>query len=164
MANTILDKLWTVAQVEAEKHNMKPESVFSEIGLFLEMPPINSGFYPTPINTSTFASTGGDSVHYGLLHINGEIVETSPVIMTVPCSSRNSNLVVGENLLEFLCLGCEVGYFVLEQLAYNQEDTVDFLSHSDHPDREEYEDNQEDLALLIKAFSLKPWEQMRSRL
>ena len=165
MAITVLEKLWTIAQTEAEKHNTKSEYVFSDIGLFLLTPPTNSGIYPTPINTSTFAETRGDSVHYGLLHINGKVTENSPVIMTVPCSCDKPNFVLGENLLEFLCLGCEVGYGMLEQLAYGWEDMVDYLSRPDHPEREDRdEDAQENLDILTNTFYLKPWKQVQGRL
>ncbi len=165
MENTVLEKLWAVAQEEAEKSGSKQRSAFGEIGLFLEMPPTNWGYYPTPTNTSTFASTLGDSVHYGLLHFNGEIAEASPVIMTVPCNDDKPNFVLGESLLEFLCLGCKVGYFGLEQLAYRWEDTIGLLSSDGHRYRESGKaDKLEKLNVLTQAFSLKPWEEVQKRL
>ncbi len=165
MAHLVLDELWAVAQQEAEKHGTKQEYAFGEIGLFLEIPITNWGYYPTPINTSTFASTHGDSVHYGLFHVDGTVTDESPVVMTVPCNSEQHNFILGESLTEFLCLGCEVGYFSLEQLAYGWQNMVDYLSRADHPNREENdEDDQNSLNVLIQAFALKPWQQVGERL
>ncbi len=163
MANTSLEKLWTLAQIEADKSSAKPEYVLGEIGLFLEIPIHNEGYYPTPVNTSTFASTHGDSVHYGLMHIDGEVTDSSPVIMTVACNyGGQTNFVLGEYLVDFLCLGCEVGYFSLEELAYRRNDFIDYLSH---PDREECEaDDQELLDVLRQSLSLKPWGGVQERL
>ncbi len=163
MANTSLEKLWMLAQIEADKRCTKPEYVFGEVGLYLKIPPVNQGYYPTPINTSTFAETQGDSVHYGLMRINGNVADSSPVIMTVPCNyGGQTNFVLGENLLDFLRLGCEVGYFSLEQLAYRRDDFIDYLSH---PDREECEaGDQELLDVLRQSLSLKPWGSVQERL
>lgn len=124
-----LNRLWRLAEQEAQRTGEAPNSVFGEIGLYLERPLSNFGYDSTPVNTSTFASTGGDGVHYGLLHLDGEVRDNSPVVMTVPMMFEAPNLVVGESLVEFLCLGGQVGYFDLEQLVYNERDAIDHITH-----------------------------------
>lgn len=51
------------------------------------------------------------------------------------------NLVVGESLWEFLCLGCRFGYFALEQAVYRPEEKLaalamgEFREHSSAHER-----------------------------
>jgi hypothetical protein len=76
--------------------------------------------FTTPKNSLSFASTGGDDVHFGLVAVNGKFGDASPVVMTVPMAGDNPeelNFIVGETLRDFLCLGCERGFFDLEKLA-----------------------------------------------
>lgn len=164
MVNVSLEELWALAEAEATKRGAEADYVFGEIGLFLEMPAKYAGYYPTPTNTSTFARTGGDYVHYGLMQVGDALTDASPVVMTLPFSD-NHNVVVGESLWDFLCLGCEVGYFGLEQLAYQRQKTLDLLERADHPERFETTMERRDLlAVLTQAFALKPWEAVEARL
>jgi hypothetical protein len=64
----------------------------------------------TPKDANPFACTGGEGVHYSLL-------PDGKVVMTVPANFQHTNFIVGNNLYEFLCLGYNVGYFVLEYLS-----------------------------------------------
>ena len=63
----------------------------------------------SPVNALTFACTGGDGDHYGLVELDGEINESSPVVLTWP--DEGSHRIVGESLYDFLCFGLHGGYF-----------------------------------------------------
>ncbi len=49
----------------------------------------NFGYWCTPSNSITFATTGGDGVHYGLLDIGSGFNDESPVVMTVPAQRHS---------------------------------------------------------------------------
>ena len=88
--------------------------------------PLQSGAYPcTPTNTLSLASTGGDGVHFGLLNARDETA-AGPVVMTVPMAE--ANVVVAETLAEFLGIGSRMGWFELEQLAYDTPRTVAYYA------------------------------------
>lgn len=91
---------------------------------------IGTAYDQTPRNSVTFASTGGDGVHYGFLLRGSAIDEGSPVVMTVPMADQ-PNRVVGRDLRHFLGLGMRSGYFALEQLQYDFEATVAALDRGD---------------------------------
>lgn len=57
-------------------------------------------YWATPLNSVTFATTGGDGVHFGTVPVEGKHI----VVMTAPAEVR-ANVVVGESLKEFLRLG-----------------------------------------------------------
>jgi hypothetical protein len=83
----------------------------------------------TPTNVKVFGSTGGDGVHYSLLEISDTI---QPVVVTVPCNYGDTpahyNIILGENLNEFLSLGYYNGWFPLEQLCYDKSWAIDFYA------------------------------------
>jgi hypothetical protein len=182
-------KFWDVAEREAQKGSSTFDSVFGDIGLYLQRPLSNLGYNSTPINTSTFATTGGDGVHYGLLHLNGEVRDNSPIVMTIPMMFEKGNLIVGGNLSDFLCLGCQVGYFDLEQMVYDEKEAVRNIGHPQTwaeeiktwiDENEAYgfdaaarsigrfveivRQRRELLDVLTSEFSLKPWPQVQARL
>lgn len=81
------------------------------------------GHWCTPTNVATFASTGGDGVHFSLVDLGDGIDEASPVVMTVPMAFGDDlrpSWIVGETLPDFLALGLHGGWFTLEQLAYDE--------------------------------------------
>ena len=83
------------------------------------------------------------------------------IVMTVPMQFHRPNIAVGSNLRGFLCLGCMIGYFNLEQLAYDYVSTAAELA-GEPP----YvgEDADRCLTLLRDRLSLAPWADPRSRL
>ena len=92
------------------------------------VPESNFGYASTPINSVTFASTGGDGVHFGLLtdeRLNGR----QPVVMTVPMVSKN--IILADSLDEFFGLGFYNGWFPLEQLVYDFDGTINYYSTAD---------------------------------
>lgn len=88
-------------------------------------------YLTTPVNTSVFAHTGGDGVHYSLLQLSETV---QPVIITVPAYSglsKDCNRIIAENLNEFLSLGYYNGWFTLEQLCYDPEAAIDLFASED---------------------------------
>ena len=169
-----LNKFWSVADKEAKRLKVNPSYIFDPVGLILVRPLENMGYESTPINSLTFAQTGGDGVHFSLVSSQGEISDSSPVVMTVPMNFGIENLIVGENLIEFFCLGERVGYFCLEQLTYNHNKlrTIEWIEHPEIYIEEVYsEDSLESLhqkeqllGILRETFGLKSWYKTKSRL
>lgn len=148
------DELWAVATSAAQDADEDPRHVFEPIGLMLEPPdsPLPVTYDATPADAITFASTGGDGVHFSAsLGASGPLI-----VMTVPMQFDRPNVVVGQDLREFLSLGCASGYFQLEQLAYGS--PIAALT----PLGEAMADEQ--LALLREALKLDPWPSVQPRL
>jgi hypothetical protein len=88
-----------------------------------------SGYLP-------FAYTGGDGVHFSI-----PSDQSFPVVMTVPMAFDCPNVVVGSDL---------------EQLAYNEDRTVDYIQAANEPSSA--------LQRLTKHFNLRPWQGVGGRL
>lgn len=63
---------------------------------------------------------------------------------------------------DFLGLGCQTGYFCLEQLLYRRRATIDHIAHPEQPFQASVEE-QETLELLRTTFALTPWENVEQR-
>jgi hypothetical protein len=113
-----------------------PEAVFDPCGLILQIPPIATFSWCTPDVAMTFASTGGDSVHYSYLNVPGADAKIIPIVMTLPANDEH-NFVVAEGFEEFLGLGFHVGWFALEQVVYEPEAAVAYFRQHD-PDEPPY--------------------------
>jgi hypothetical protein len=134
------------------------DSPFGEVGLFLHEKLERATYASTPRNSLTFASTGGDGVHFGFLLV-GEDAEAWPVVMTVPTCFGNPNVIVGESLVDFLALGTHDGFFGLEQLAYRPAETAALLEAAQpRPDKQTL------LDAIAVAFSLRRWTDVAGRL
>ena len=131
---------------------------FEDIGLILESEPSLWDYDSTPKNSVTFATTGGDGVHFNFLAIDGKWSEQSPVIMTVPMNFGEENLVIGDSLEDFLSLGIDYGYFGLEQLSYDKEGTIAKIEAIRESER------SPELNALKERFELSTWENVASRL
>lgn len=154
--NSTLRQLWDLAGGNPDDPSCDWNDTFDPVGLILLAPPRNEGYWCTPTNSLTFATTGGGGTHYGLLATNGELTDLSPVVMTVPMSDT-PNTIVGANLKEFLALGCRYGYFALEQLVYDEDATLKELELARFDP--EYEQHERDLLQRISStFNLKPWQ------
>jgi hypothetical protein len=120
----------TVSGIADVIRQQRPSAYFDYAGIR----PVDDSFRytPTPTNAKVFASTGGDGVHYSLIEISDRI---QPVVMTVPASFGDTiadyNIILGENLNEFLSLGYYNGWFPLEQLCYDKPWAVDFYAAED---------------------------------
>jgi hypothetical protein len=156
-------RLWQLAQRLAAATGEEPASVLEPIGLFLEDPARQGAwdYDATPANSATFASTGGDGVHFSALTTDGN--ETAPVVMTVPMAFDSPNHVLGSDLHEFLALGCRTGYFSLERLAYQwgRQQMIARLQANPEPDDAE---QARLLQHLIDEFDLQPWPNVTQRL
>jgi hypothetical protein len=161
-SNSTLLQLWNLAGGDPTDASSDWNVTFDPIGLILFAPPRNEGYWCTPLNSLTFATTGGDSVHYSLLATNDEFTDLSPVVMTIPMCDT-PNMIVGANLEEFLALGCRFGYFALEQLVYKRHATLQELALA----RFDPETGQGERLLLQRiasSFNLVPWTNPESRL
>jgi hypothetical protein len=136
------------------------EMHFEPIGLILHKNGTNRGYDVTPKNTFCFASTGGDGVHYSFV-CDGRPTDNSPIVMTVPMNDHN--IIVGENLLEFLALGYYYGYFALEQLSYARDKTIAILDKNEYL-RHFGNYEKELLSEISNAFLLKPWNNHKQRI
>jgi hypothetical protein len=179
MAIETLEKLWALADEEGIKAHANPDYIFEPVGLLLVRPLKNGEYESSPLNSSAFANTGGDGVHFNLLHLNGKAVDNSPVVMTVPMNFGNENLILGSNLHEFLCLGAKIGYFVLEQLTYHDQksQTLAWLNQPEDFVEQEFRDSvsspylaeqfqrkQYLLRVLRERLGLTPWGNVGQRL
>lgn len=116
------------------------------------------GYFCTPKNSLTFAATGGDGVHFGFL--DKDRLHQGPIVMTVPMSEP-FNVIVAEDLEEFFSIGYYVGWFSLEQLVYNAEETIEYFSK---PDEEFDEKENRFLELIRSKMNLKYQPLTKSRL
>jgi hypothetical protein len=135
-----------------ERHSGASES----LGLFLTPELKPSGYNATPACCKTFAWTGGDGVHFSF----AELGETgTPIVMTVPMNFDAPNVVVGNELRDFLALGLRTGYFVLEKLVYDHDAALTLLNEGfdlEGPARAA-------LASIRESFGLVPWTNVRAR-
>lgn len=147
-----LCKLHHVANDAATKFGSSPDAVFDPCGLILDLPPVQGPYWCTPTNVVTFASTGGDGVHYSYLKHFDSSDGKLPIIMTLPCADEN-NIVIAESFEEFFNLGYFVGWFSLEQLVYQEERAISYFANPDEEQRDYAEDR---LEFLRKALQLRP--------
>lgn len=172
----LLNKLYRFDK-KIKAHKGEPEiETLDDMGLRLLRPLETWDYDFTPLNCSTFATTVGDGVHFSFLHIDGKVTEESPVVMTVPMMPDEPNRIVGANLHEFLSLGCVIGYFFLEQLVYDFDETLGYLFHHDKfvahcyaeeptpEDLRDLETQKRLLDLLRQEFDLAPWPHPKKRL
>lgn len=122
------------------------------VGLILNQTLENGGYWCSPSNALTFATTGGDGDHYSLLVKGGVISETSPVVLTWP--SEGAQTIVGATLYDFLCFGIHGGYFQVLS-GHTDEPTVESNGLLFHPHVEDYQQNV--LAYLAAELDLTPW-------
>jgi hypothetical protein len=158
----ILKRLWELTGVALDSPAAEWNQFFDPIGLILLGRLHNFEYWCTPSNSITFATTGGDGVHYGLLDIGSGFSDDSPIVMTVPCCDT-PNTIVGGSFLDFLRLGCCSGFFTLEQLIYQPNRQLAILD-SHHPDPDASEDEIRLLALIRDHFELTPWPTHSDRL
>ncbi|MEQ1907169.1 MAG: hypothetical protein ABL888_23490 [Pirellulaceae bacterium] len=146
------------------------------IGLILYQPFQRAWCNDTPKNGHIFAGTGGDSVHFCILEVSGQITDDSPVVMVVPCNPDISRLIVGDTMRDFLALGSVIGFPVLDQLVYDFDKTLGYLFDYDayvrydyfgaEPPKEDLEDiavRKRFLRMFSKTFGLSPWPNPRAK-
>lgn len=130
------------------------------VGLFLNTPPRNFGYAATPQNSITFAHLGVDGIHVGVLTANDTIDPESPVVLTIPMAFEQQNFIVGENLHDFLSLGCRGGFAHLANLHLLLDDT---LAYYQNPEYEVFDERfPAILALMTDELQLRPWLDVRA--
>lgn len=94
-----------------------PESLLSfELGLYLHQTMTDVQPYDqTPTPGWIFARTGVDGEHFSLLTSSAS---AGVVVLTAPMAFDAPNMVVGQNLEEFLALACSVGVTGLTEVCY----------------------------------------------
>jgi hypothetical protein len=170
-------RLWALAERLAAPTGDDPAYAFYPVGLALHSPAKAAPWEPwddpsTPTNSTIFASTGGDGVHFGMLHHPGTTPRAAPIVMTVPMAFSDPNHVVGASLREFLALGSRTGYWHLERLAYGHDRPAEigWLQDAELPagtigwDGPGGPDPVEVLAALRLELDLEPWPRVEERL
>lgn len=137
-----------------EIKNEFPDLFFDYAGI-IPIEGEDSKYDCTPINTTIFAMTGGNGVHYSVLELS-EIINL--VVMTVPMNFGNSikdyNIILSENLVEFMSLGYYNGWFYLEQLFYNFEKTINLYSGKNKDEEYLSDGDKKFVKKLINKLSL----------
>lgn len=136
-----------IAELQAYVSSLLQEDreALEDDGLCLVDSPSPGRCNSSPSGYLPFAYTGGDGVHFSI-----PSDQAFPVVMTVPMAFDCPNVVVGSDLEDFLSLGCVYGYFGLEQLAYNENRTVDYIQAANEPSSA--------LQRLTSHFNLRPWQ------
>ena len=157
-----LSRLWSLTGKQFGSSDEEENDFFDPIGLILLGKFECWEYWCTPTNTKTFATTGGDGVHFGIFSLPGKEIDQSPVVMTLPCADE-SNIVVAEDFKEFLSLGCRGGFFTLEQIEYQGDRHISFLEKHEY-DPEATKDEIELLKMIESAFELAPPSRISDRL
>jgi hypothetical protein len=156
-------RLWQMAQRVVVRTGAKTAHAFLNVGLRLEdpaAPPHDGEYTSSPANATMFAATGGDAVHFSVLHTPGTR-DRGAIVMTAPMAYDQPNLVVGDGLAEFLALGCRTAYYGLDQLLYQRQRMINRLESAE-PQHGTEEANL--LQALVDEFGLAPWRNVGLRL
>ena len=108
-----IENYWRIDDIIKDKWGKNAYKYIDYCGLEPVRPMTHFGYFCTPKNSKTFASTGGDGVHFGFVDVQGANSDSGPIVMTVPMAETN-NVIVAEDLEEFFCIGYFVGWFALE--------------------------------------------------
>jgi hypothetical protein len=133
------------------------------VGLGLCQPTKAGGYDCSPENSRMFARTGGDGIHYSFVLLPDTPVKEGPVVATYPADPDTNNVIVGEDLSEFLCLGCRCGY---EMVPYSNRLPPCPDAHGAMDEREIAfaRLRQQILDYLVHRLDLKPWADEPRRL
>jgi hypothetical protein len=150
---TALSALWDVADDLGRAASNSGDFALDPVGLLLVRPLERWGYDCTPVNSVTFAHTGGDGVHFGLLQVDGVAPASSPIVMTVPGVFDDCNRIVAGDFDEFLSVGAINGWFSLEQLAYDLDDALAYLAT---PDPDVWPEGNRIIALVRERLGVTP--------
>lgn len=153
---TGLGRLWALAEKLSSERAERPEDAFGEVGLYLTADLELTDYAATPANGRTFAWTGVDGIHFSLLLVDGAIRDSSPVVMTVPGMFGAENLVVGENLVDFLALGSMNGFDLEGLVEEDRSPAIDAIESGQNPSPL--------LRTLADAFEVSAWQGVGRRL
>jgi hypothetical protein len=150
---TSLTALWDVADDLGRAASKSGDLALDPVGLLLVRPLERWDYDCTPANSLTFAHTGGDGVHFGLLQVGGVAPASFPIVMTVPGVFDDCNRIVAGDFDEFLSVGAINGWFSLEQLVYDLDVALAYLAT---PDPEVWPDRNRIVALVRKRLGVTP--------
>jgi len=138
-----------------------------KLGLILDKTLDSSRYdWCTPANSRTFACTGGAGSHFSFLLQDGVVRGTSPILISIPEALAGISYIVGEDLFDFLCLGCFRGFFALEELGYHLELTLEAYTNPEwQPANNSHvsvgfvpsAQDRRILEFLRQEFGLRPW-------
>lgn len=115
----------------------------------------------TPVNSKTFAYTGGDGVHFGIVSSSTFAQSIQPVVMTVPMNPACLNVIIAENLEEFFSIGYHSGWYFLEEISYNPDNAIaNYAKIGETLSDEEFTY----LQIIRNRFNILPLELTRERL
>ena len=157
---TSIDDFWRVDDLIKSKWGKDAYKFIDYCGLEPIRPMENFGYFCTPENSKTFAATGGDGVHFGIVDGKNDNGMVGPIVMTVPMADIQ-NVIVAEDLEEFFRLGYHVGWFSMEQLVYNLDSTLEYYSK---PDEEMTEEETRFLELLRNELNMETRPLTKERL
>ncbi|MDH5415417.1 MAG: hypothetical protein OEW87_14870 [Flavobacteriaceae bacterium] len=146
-----IEDFWEIDNLIKSKWGNNAYKFVNYCGLEPIRPMKQYGYDCTPKNSLTFATTGGNGVHFGLVNELNEKGIKGPIVMTVPMVP-NANVIVAEDLDEFFSLGYHVGWFALEQIVYDLADAIDYFSK---PNDSLTEEEIRFLELVKKELSIK---------
>ncbi|CAB4541502.1 unannotated protein [freshwater metagenome] len=158
-----LRTLWRLTGADPFDPAADWNTMFESVGLILYALPRREEYWCTPINSITFATTGGDGVHFGWVTLPGRPVDDAPIVMTVPMAETTTSVIVGRDLREFLSLGCRFGYFTLDALVHDPAGTIDEIE-ANRVDPDRSDDERALLDLLTSEFGLAPWHDPARRM
>lgn len=158
-----LRTLWRLTGADPLDPAADWNTMFESVGLILYALPRREEYWCTPINSITFATTGGDGVHFGWVTLPGRPVDDAPIVMTVPMAETTTNVIVGRDLREFLSLGCRFGSFTLDALVQDPDGTIDEIE-ANRVDPDRSDDERALLDLLTSEFGLAPWHDPARRM
>ncbi len=122
-----IEDFWKIDDLIKSKWGKKFYNFIDFCGITPIRPPKHYGYFCTPKNALTFARTGGNGVHFGLVKGIETPNHLEPVVMTVPMA-ENHNVIIAENLAEFFSLGYYNGWDALEEIVYNQERAIHYYA------------------------------------
>ena len=139
-------------QGELEKEGYSLDS----LGLMLDTEDLS--YYVTPCDVITFASTGSDGIHFGLLTDFGAVtdLEDAYVVYISPMDFGSAVFLAARNLKEFTDLlftmkdAMEIGNFLSMEMADEEEEEIeddnqdDECEHNEEEIEYEYEEYEED--------------------
>ena len=148
-----LESLWELADELGEQSLTDPLYVLDPVGLLLVRPLERWDYECTPLNSLTFAQTGEEGVHFGLLQLAGAALASAPVVMTVPDALDDCNLVIAGDFDEFLAIGATSGWFTLGRLVEEPDDALERLAT---PDPDPWAESEQLLARVRERLAIEP--------
>lgn len=163
------DKLRVLDKEATKRFPADFDRGFGSLGLILHDPPDRSEYWCDPLNGLTFASTGGNGVHFSFIAQEGKVTENSPIVVTIPAAGQ-PNYIAGESLFDFLCLGYHRGYFALETVG-TKEFFDAYASGAWQPKEDRdfavgygvNEHQRKLLDFLIAELGLSPWNDLKRK-